>query len=139
VTSGIEEYADIRLRLMDGDAGTESDRLGDGRIEVTHLKVKVHHRTLVSRLRRPHGGLEVGGFLEHDVDRSIGRRDDCRARFLMDDRPTQQLGVETCQGAGIRSFYGGSPPHTGHARVHDGILSKCEGRCRRAPRTPDGL
>src|SRR5580692_3143948 len=115
-TSGIEEYPDVRLRLMVRDAGTEGDRLGDGRVEVTHLKVKVHHRALVSRLRRPHGWLEVGGLLEHDVDRSVGRRDDCRARFLMDDRPTQQLGVETRQGARIRSLDGGAPPHTGHAR-----------------------
>jgi hypothetical protein len=57
----------------------------------------------------------------------------------MDDRPTQQLGVETRQGARIRSLDGGAPPHTGHARVHVGILSHRELSPTAHARVQDGL
>ena len=92
MSRGINEYSNVLLRLVGRNRRTERNRLRHNRIEVAHLKVEMHHRTLFFRLRWPNGSDEVGGFLEYDVYRSVRRRDDCGARFLVNERPTEQLG-----------------------------------------------
>jgi hypothetical protein len=118
VTGGIKEYSDVLLGLVRRHRRSERDCLGDSRVEVAYLKVEVHHWALVSRFRWPDRWLKVKGLLEDDVYRSVGRRDDCGARFFVNDGPIEQLGIETCEGAWIRSFNGGAPPHAVQSRVH---------------------
>jgi len=97
MTGGINEYPDVLLGLVSRHRRSKRDRFGDSRVKVAYLKVEMHHRALVSRFRWPDRWLKVKGFLEHDVYRSVGRRDDYCARFFMNDGPIEQLGIETCQ------------------------------------------
>jgi hypothetical protein len=108
----IKENSDVLLWLMRGESRSERDRLSDGRVEVTNLKVEMHHRTLVPREWRPHRRHVVGCFLKHDVNLTLGRRENGRSRFLMGDWPTEQQGVKAGENAGIRRFNGSAPPHT---------------------------
>lgn len=91
MTRGVKEYSDVRLGLVRRDRRSERDRLSDSRVKVAYLKVEMHRRALISRSRWPDRWLKVQGFLEYDVYRSVGRRDDCRARFFKNDGPTEQL------------------------------------------------
>src|SRR3954471_25005763 len=72
MASRVEEHADIVLRLVGSDRGSEGDSLRDGGVEVSDLEVEVHHRALLPVSRRPHGRLVTGRLLEHDIDGSLG-------------------------------------------------------------------
>ncbi len=78
MASGVEEYADVLLRLDRRHRGSQSDRLGDRRIEVADLKVEVHHRALFPADWRPNG--EVGTSKEAGMAR-ISYDDQTAAAF----------------------------------------------------------
>ena len=63
-------------------------------------------------------GFTVGRLLEHHEDGPLRRGQDGRARFLVPDGPTEQLGVEARQGAWIRRLDRGAPPHFLRPRLH---------------------
>ena len=114
----VEEDSDILLRLVLSRRCSEGERLSDCGIEVADLEVEVHHRTLFPVHGGPDGGLVVACLLEDDVDRPLRRGEDGRSRFFVTDGPTEQLGVEVRQGAWVRRFDRGSPPHSvGSRRV----------------------
>jgi hypothetical protein len=80
VTGRVEEHPDIVLRLANSDRGSECDCVGDRRVEVSDLKVEVHHRALLPVDGRPHGGPVAGRLLEYDIDGSLGSGEDRRTR-----------------------------------------------------------
>jgi hypothetical protein len=89
VPGWVKEDADIALRLMSGNDRSESDSLGDRGIEITHLEVKVHHRTLLAVRGWPDRGRVISRFLKHHVHGSFRRREDGRAGPLVADRPSK--------------------------------------------------
>ena len=93
----IEQNSDIAMRLMFRHTRPKADCFRDRRIEVAHLEVEVHHGPLGTVHGRPDGSLVIGGFLEHDEDRPVGRREDGGPRFLVSNGPAQQLGVKAAR------------------------------------------
>lgn len=89
VAGWVEEHPDILLRLVFSQRRSEGERLSSRRVEVAHLEVEVHHRTLFPGRGRPGRGLVVGCLLEHDVDGPLGRSEDGRSRFFMTDGPIE--------------------------------------------------
>lgn len=85
VACRIEENSDVLLELLRRDGRSERDCFCHRRVEVANLKVKMHHRALAARIRRPHRRPVVGRFLEHDVDMTFRYREYDRSRFLMSD------------------------------------------------------
>jgi hypothetical protein len=118
VSGWVEEHPDVLLRLSRSQRGAQSDRVGNRRVELTHLEVEVHHRPLLPVEGWPHGGLVAVRLLKDEVDRSLRGCEYGRSWFLVTDGPTEQLGIEPRQGSGVRRFDRGSPPHAVHSRSH---------------------
>jgi hypothetical protein len=67
----------------------ESHRLGDRRIEVTHLEIKVHHRTLLASQWGPHGRRVTSRLLKYDVHGPLRRRENRCSRLLVANGPIE--------------------------------------------------
>jgi len=55
VAGGVDEHANVLLRLVRSDSCSQGERLPDRRVEVGDLEVNVHHRTLFAVDGRPDG------------------------------------------------------------------------------------
>ena len=114
----VKEHTDVLLRLSSSQRGAQSDRIGDRGVEVTDLKIEVHHRTLLAVGWWPHWGLVAVRVLKDEKDRSLGSGEDGCSWFLVTDGPPEQLRIEPGQGARVRRFDGRSPPHAVRSRSH---------------------
>ena len=124
VAGWVQENPDVLLCLGRRHRGSQRDGLSNRGIEVPDLEVEVHHRALFPVHGRPDGGLVSVRLLEHDVNGSLGSGEYDRSRLLVSDRPAEQFGVELRQGARVRRFDSGSPPHAVRSRSHAGRLSQ---------------
>ncbi|MDQ1424373.1 MAG: hypothetical protein QOD72_1871, partial [Acidimicrobiaceae bacterium] len=48
MSSRVEQYPHVVLRLEAGDLRAQSDSLGDSSVEIGDLDVEVHHRALIA-------------------------------------------------------------------------------------------
>ena len=66
-----QQNPDVVLGLNGRDARSEGYGVGHGGLEISDLKVEVHHRPLLPRLRRPDGCNEVRGHAERPCRRNL--------------------------------------------------------------------
>jgi hypothetical protein len=117
----VKEHTDVLLRLSSSQRGAQSDRIGDRGIEITNLKIEVHHRALLPVGWWPHWGLVAVRLLKDEKDRSLGSGEDGCSWFLVTNGPPEQLRIEPGQGARVRRFDCRSPPHAVRSRSHVGV------------------
>lgn len=66
----IQQNADVIVRSELGDPRAQGHGVGDGRAEIGHLDVEVHHRALLARCCRPDQRHVVLGAMEDHVRES---------------------------------------------------------------------
>lgn len=123
VSGWVKEHTDVLLRLSSSQRGAQRDRIGDRRVEVTDLKIEVHHRALLSVGWWPHWGLVAVRLLKDEKDRSLASAEDGCSWLLVTDGPLEQLRIEPGQGARVRRFDSRSPPHAIRSSSH---VKACE-------------
>ena len=112
VARRVEEHPDVVLRLIGSERGAQRDRLGDRILEVTDLEVEVHHRALLSGHRWPCRWLVVGRLLEDEKAGTARRGEHGCSRFLVPDRPAEQLQNQNLANApGSGASMAAPPPH----------------------------
>ena len=90
----VKENTDVLLRLSGSQRGAESDRIGDGGVEVTDLKIEVHHWVLLPVGWWPRRSLVAVRLLKDEKDRPLGSGEDGCSWFLVTNRPPEQLRIE---------------------------------------------
>jgi len=120
----IQQNPDVVLRLELGDPGAQGHGVGDGRVEIRHLDVEVHHRALLARCGGPDWRHVVFGELKDHVHGVLRWLDDGRAWLLVYYGPAKQFRIEGGQCPRVRRLDGCSPPHSRRPAAHEPMLAE---------------